>query len=178
MVAAALGRGRVHPDEIFQYLEPAHYVAFGTWLPSWEWGQGLRNWAAPAALGALLKLAAAAGGRDPWAQAAVVWAACASLQAWGVVGLYRLIEHRDGARVLVFGMPLSSTGGRFFLGRDQAAVRLAGGEPEQEIARDLRDTVYSHVLVGPRGDLDAALEEAGFARWKSFSPYVVWKRAR
>jgi hypothetical protein len=88
----------VHADEVFQFLEPAHRVAFGTWLPSWEWQQGLRNWAVPGLLGGLLKLVSATGARDPWAHAAAIWLACAALQAWGTLGLFRLVEDRDGER--------------------------------------------------------------------------------
>jgi len=96
VATAALFRGRVHPDEIFQYLEPANHLAFGPWIRSWEWEQGLRNWAVPGALGGLLELLSLVGVRHPWALAGVVFMSCAAMQAIGTVALHRLIEERDG----------------------------------------------------------------------------------
>ena len=37
-------------DEVFQTVEPAHGLAFGTWLPTWEWVVGMRSWLVPAVL--------------------------------------------------------------------------------------------------------------------------------
>jgi hypothetical protein len=47
--------GFVWPDEFFQTLEPAHYVAFGTGLLPWEWDTGIRPWAVPWAYAALFR---------------------------------------------------------------------------------------------------------------------------
>lgn len=35
------------PDEIFQYLEPAHRLAFGDGITTWEYRYGIRNWLVP-----------------------------------------------------------------------------------------------------------------------------------
>ncbi len=113
--SAVIARGRVHSDEVFQFLEPAYRVAFGTWLPAWEWQQGLRNWAVPGLLGGLLKLVAAAGVRDPFARAAAIWLACAALQAWGTFGLYRLVEERDGRRPAALAAWAFATWGGWFI---------------------------------------------------------------
>lgn len=39
-----------HPDEIFQYLEPAHRIAFGTGIRTWEFRYGMRGWLLPVVL--------------------------------------------------------------------------------------------------------------------------------
>ena len=53
------------PDEIHASLEPAHRLAFGSGLISWEYGVGARRWALPGVLSAVLWSAAAAGLDDP-----------------------------------------------------------------------------------------------------------------
>ncbi|MEE7548470.1 4-amino-4-deoxy-L-arabinose transferase, partial [Xanthomonas sp. Kuri4-1] len=39
-----------HPDEVWQYLEPAHHLAFGRWVVAWEYRDGIRTWLIPALL--------------------------------------------------------------------------------------------------------------------------------
>ena len=39
---AVLQLGRLHPDEVFQFLEPANVQAFGYGTLAWEWDAGLR----------------------------------------------------------------------------------------------------------------------------------------
>lgn len=36
-----------HPDEIFQYLEPAHKLVFGYGIETWEYHYGMRGWLLP-----------------------------------------------------------------------------------------------------------------------------------
>jgi hypothetical protein len=36
-----------HPDEVFQYLEPAHRLVFGYGVTTWEWRYGMRGWLIP-----------------------------------------------------------------------------------------------------------------------------------
>lgn len=40
-------RGIHHPDELWQYLEPAHHIAFGPWVQAWEFRAGIRTWLVP-----------------------------------------------------------------------------------------------------------------------------------
>jgi len=61
-VLATVQSGRIHPDEVYQFLEPANHVAFHFGVLSWEWHQGVRNWVVPAALAAGMKLFDALGG--------------------------------------------------------------------------------------------------------------------
>lgn len=39
--------GIAHPDEIFQYIEPAHRALFGDGIVTWEWRYGMRSWLIP-----------------------------------------------------------------------------------------------------------------------------------
>ncbi len=50
-------------DEIFQVLEPAHRLAFGYGVVSWEWRLGIRSWLTPGLLAPVIGLAAPLGPR-------------------------------------------------------------------------------------------------------------------
>ncbi|MFL5356205.1 glycosyltransferase family 39 protein [Archangium sp.] len=115
VVVVALERGRRHPDEVFQFLEPAHGLAFGYWLQSWEWLEGLRNWAVPGVLGGVLMLCGRLGLEHPWALASVVWLCCAAVQAWGSLALYRLVEERDGREAALLAAAVHVTWGGWLL---------------------------------------------------------------
>lgn len=54
-----------HPDEIFQYLEPAHRLAFGQGIATWEYRYGMRGWLLPTLLSwpMMLGQAIAPGGK-------------------------------------------------------------------------------------------------------------------
>ena len=56
----------LHPDEIMQYLEPAHRFAFGNGIVYWEYFHGARSWLIPGAVAGVLKLFAAVGLGQPW----------------------------------------------------------------------------------------------------------------
>jgi hypothetical protein len=58
---AVLLLGRLHPDEVFQSLEPALHRAFGYGVLAWEWQVGLRNQAIPIVFSWLLRGAQGAG---------------------------------------------------------------------------------------------------------------------
>jgi GPI mannosyltransferase 3 len=51
------------PDEIFQVLEPAHRLVFGTGAVSWEWVLGIRSWLLPGFLAGLMELGRLIGTR-------------------------------------------------------------------------------------------------------------------
>ncbi|WNG39835.1 mannosyltransferase [Archangium violaceum] len=115
VLVAALARGRVHPDEVFQYLEPAHGLVFGYRVVAWEWVDGLRNWAVPGVLAGLLALCRALGLEHPWAMMGVVWCACASVQAVGTLLLFRLVEERDGREAALLAAGVHATWGGFLI---------------------------------------------------------------
>lgn len=44
-----------HPDEVFQTQEPAHRLAFGYGVITWEWRDGIRSWVFPAFLAGVMR---------------------------------------------------------------------------------------------------------------------------
>src|SRR5215470_8748103 len=44
-----------HPDEIFQTQEPAHRLAYGYGIITWEWRDGIRSWTFPAILAVVMR---------------------------------------------------------------------------------------------------------------------------
>lgn len=63
-VAAFALRPSLHPDEIFQYLEPAWLRLHGYGWPAWEWAAGLRSWVLPGYHGAWMALLERLGVRE------------------------------------------------------------------------------------------------------------------
>ena len=65
-VAVALfGDFLLHPDEVIQYLEPAHRAAFGNGIGYWEQFHGARPWLLPGFIAGLLTGFAAIGWDQP-----------------------------------------------------------------------------------------------------------------
>ena len=57
----------LHPDEIMQYLEPAHRLVFGNGAYFWEYFYGARSWLVPGLVGGVLKLFDIVGlGQPAW----------------------------------------------------------------------------------------------------------------
>jgi hypothetical protein len=191
VLVAALARGRVHPDEIFQFLEPAHGLAFGYRVVAWEWVEGLRNWAVPGVLGGLLMLCRAVGLEHPWAMAAVVWCACAGAQAVGTLVLFRLVEERDGREAALLAAGVQATWGGFLIyaarpvGDVLSVVPLLGALLWAQRARDrggLREGLWSGVLLGlafviryPSAvfGVPLAVSLLGARRWRSLAGLAV-----
>jgi len=56
-IGLALGSPSIfYPDEIFQTLEPAHRLAFGYGVISWEWRLGIRSWVLPTFLAGIMRV--------------------------------------------------------------------------------------------------------------------------
>jgi len=91
---AVLQLGRIHPDEVYQALEPAWFRAHGYGVLAWEWRDGIRNWAVPLALAALLKACAALGLDHPRAYRAVLELPQYALHAWALAAAYRFARRR------------------------------------------------------------------------------------
>lgn len=64
-----------HPDETFQYLEPAHRLAFGSGVVTWEFLDGIRSWFLPGMLAGLMRLVSAVD-PDPRAYVLAIRALC------------------------------------------------------------------------------------------------------
>lgn len=55
-VGLAVGSPNIfYPDEIFQTLEPAHRLAYGYGVISWEWRLGIRSWVFPTFLAGVMR---------------------------------------------------------------------------------------------------------------------------
>jgi hypothetical protein len=44
-----------HPDEVYQSLEPAHRLAYGYGVITWEWREGVRSWMFPIVLSGAMR---------------------------------------------------------------------------------------------------------------------------
>jgi len=44
-----------YPDEVFESLEPAHHLAYGYGVVTWEWILGIRSWVYPAFLAGVMR---------------------------------------------------------------------------------------------------------------------------
>ena len=68
----------LHPDELMQYLEQGHRLAFGNGIVYWEFFYGARSWMTPALIAGVLKLFDAAGlGQPSWYVGGVKLTFCA-----------------------------------------------------------------------------------------------------
>ena len=68
----------LHPDEIMQYLEPAHRLVFGNGIQHWEYFYGARSWLIPGAIAGILKIFDAVGlGQPFWYVGGVKLTLCA-----------------------------------------------------------------------------------------------------
>ena len=93
----------LHPDEIMQYLEPAHRLAFGNGIVYWEYFYGARSWLVPGAVAGILRLFDAVGLGQPW---------------WYV----------DGVKLAFCALSLAIPAGMYLFARrhfDEATARIA-----------------------------------------------------
>lgn len=75
---ALAGDFALHPDEIMQYLEPAHRLVFGNGVVQWEFFYGARFWLVPGLVAAMLALLDGLGlGQPAWYVGAVELMFCA-----------------------------------------------------------------------------------------------------
>jgi len=56
----------LHPDEIMQYLEPAHRLVFGNGVTYWEFFYGARSWLVPGMVAGVLKVFELMGLGEPF----------------------------------------------------------------------------------------------------------------
>jgi len=95
-VDAVVRLGRLHPDEVFQSLEPAMRLAFGFGTVAWEWERGLRNWFVPGLFAGLLRAAHWVGVDDPWLRRAVLELPQFALNLAMVLSAFRFAARRIG----------------------------------------------------------------------------------
>ena len=51
----------IRPDEVFQFLEPAHRLVTGRGAITWEWHAGIRSWLLPGVIAPIMRISAALG---------------------------------------------------------------------------------------------------------------------
>lgn len=56
----------LHPDEVMQYLEPAHRLVFGSGVTYWEFFYGARSWLVPGMVAGVLKVFDLVGLGEPF----------------------------------------------------------------------------------------------------------------
>jgi GPI mannosyltransferase 3 len=137
----------LYPDEVFQYLEQAHRLAFGAGVLPWEFVQGARSWLLPGAMAGVMRAVAVVTDDPAAGVLAIRFLAILASLAVPYVG-YRMAERRFGREAalltgllcalwyqLVYFAPVVMT-------EEFAAyaglLALNAGEPEQprgEVAR-------------------------------------------
>ena len=85
-----------HPDEYFQYVEPAWHHLHGYGWPAWEWAVGLRSWVLPGYHGACMALLDWLGIRDGARQIAFLQLHWALLSLLVVPAAYRAAAQLSG----------------------------------------------------------------------------------
>ncbi|MBL8918143.1 MAG: glycosyltransferase family 39 protein [Myxococcaceae bacterium] len=96
LLEAVFRMGRLHPDEVFQSLDPAMHRAFGYGVLAWEWQVGLRNWFVPGVFSWLLQLAQVFGVQDVQARRFVLALPQYALHVAMLAALWRLAARRIG----------------------------------------------------------------------------------
>lgn len=144
---AVFRMGRIHPDEVFQFLEPALNRAFGFGIMAWEWQVGLRNWFVPGLFSYVLRALNAVGLNDVQVRRAVLEVPQYALQIGLLGAVFRLSARRvsvPAARLAVWLVGLYPVliwfGGRT-MGESFSAAALGWGL-ERLDAKDERSAPF------------------------------------
>ena len=147
--------GRIHDDEVFQFLEPALFRARGYGILSWEWRQGLRNWAFPGAISLVIRLSDALGVEDPRVCRALIavpqWLLHAgALAAVDRYAARRLSSRARGVAVLLVGLygPLLVFSGRTLSEAYSADFLLMGAVALDGTERPFRAGLWGGISMG------------------------------
>src|SRR5262249_42066810 len=87
----------LHPDEIFQYLEPAWWHLHGVGWKSWEWRDGVRSWVLPSYHGGWMELLSwfgAGNGKTAHSFLQLHWAFASLAMVWAGYEAGRLMCQR------------------------------------------------------------------------------------
>lgn len=107
-VIALSGDFVLHPDEIMQYLEPAHGLVFGNSVQYWEWFYGARSWLVPGLIAGVLWACSLIGLDTPYFYIAAVklfFCALSLLIPWGMYVFCRRHWSEHSARLaLILGV--------------------------------------------------------------------------
>ncbi len=189
-VSAVAVLGRLHPDEVYQFLEPAYARVHGYGVLAWEWREGLRNWAVPLALSLVLRVASWLRLSDPWVARGLIGVPLWALQAWGLVAAARLGRRRGGelggwATVFAIGcLPLFVVVAGRTLGEAlSAALLLVAAEAlsrdeEPRLSGPLAGVALGLAFVCRYGSLPALAGGLGWLalrrRWVQLGWTVAW----
>ncbi len=187
---AALQSGRIHPDEVYQFLEPANRAAFHYGFQAWEFRDGLRNWAVPGLLAGAIKAIDALGWKTALGHriAAALVVALLSYPGLRATLAYARRRTNDGATatlalLLVCGWATSI----YFLGRTLgepigALFGVAGIEALDRPGDRRRDGVSAGVWLGLAVVVRYAfaalvvaviVQELTRRRWRVFLPLAI-----
>lgn len=97
-----------HPDELFQYLEQGHRLAFGYGVVPWEFLDGARSWLLPGFLGALMWATAWLGG-GPSAYMAVIAAVLSAFSLCIVVAAFLWAKRLAGPMAALLAGAFTAT---------------------------------------------------------------------
>jgi len=170
--------GRLHPDEVYQSLEPAFYRVHGYGVLAWEWQSGLRNWAVPLALASLFRAAGWFGLQDPWTLRGLVGVPLALLHAAALLAAFQLgsRQSRLAGWTSLLGLGLlpmawAYAGRTLSESLSAAALVLAADALDRPRARAARGGVALGLSVVARyGSVPAVLGAlawlAGCRRWR------------
>lgn len=158
IAVAVLQLGRWHPDEVYQFLEPAWFRVHGYGVRAWEWQVGLRNWFAPLVFAFFLQIAHALGIDHPRLYRAVVALPQLALHAAMLVAAYRYIERRlrtqsasatwIGFTLFAAFAPILYFGGRTMGESLSAAFLVLACEALERDERPARSGALGGVLLG------------------------------
>ncbi len=101
-IVALSGDFVLHPDEILQYLEPAHKLVFGNGVVFWEYFYGARSWVVPGMVAGVLWLSKLAGIGEPWFYidaVKIMFCLLSLLIPWGVYHYSRSIISESASRL-------------------------------------------------------------------------------
>src|SRR5579862_1862775 len=82
-----------HPDEVFQYLEPAHRLVFGFGMIPWEYRYGTRSWVIPLFISAPLWLCKMCGADYPAVYIPLVKSILCVVSTSVVFSAYTIAKH-------------------------------------------------------------------------------------
>lgn len=104
-LVASRGVTLVHPDEIFQQLEPAHRLAFGYGVVTWEWREGIRSWILPGVFAVVMKACASLHSGSSFYLAVIKALLClGSLPlVWTAYAWAMRLGGREAATIAAFG---------------------------------------------------------------------------
>lgn len=97
-----------HPDELYQYLEQGHRLAFGYGVIPWEYREGTRSWLLPGLLGSVMWVTAWFGGDVP-AYMTVVGCTLSALSLSIVIVAWRFARRLAGPAAAILTAGITAT---------------------------------------------------------------------